>query len=144
MTTLTLLPMTRTYRNNGMHCEQWLTYTLTGEIRPHDSVRFDRGSDIEEMSISVKSARASLCSGSALEAETFEGQISEFFARVRSETFAFVSRAGIAYMMNASEFREFVETFGKWTPESRKNGGKCKIRLTDETRKMAEWFTARL
>lgn len=144
MTTLTLAPMTRTYRNNGMHCEQWLTYTLTGETRNHDHLRFDRGSDIDEMKISVKSARATLCSGNALTAETFDGQLTEFFTRVKSETFAFVSRAGIAYMMNPSEFYDFVQTFGKWTRDSQKNGGKYKIRLTDETRKMKEWFTARL
>lgn len=144
MTTLTLAPMVQTYRNNGLHCEQWLTYTLTGEIRAHDSVRFDQGSDIDEMGISVKSARATLCSGKALSAETFEGQLAEFFTRVQSEIFAFVSRDGIAYMMNPVEFHEFVETFGKWTRDSQKNGGQYKIRLTDETRKMKEWFTARL
>lgn len=142
MTTITLTPMEQTYRNNGQHCEQWLIYTLTGECRRADNHPFDTASDFGTMSI--KSARATLVSGTALAAETYDGQIAEYFARVHSTEFAFVSRSGKAYVMDKNEFHAFVLEFGKWTRDSQKCGGKYKIRFTDETRRMAEWFTARL
>lgn len=142
MTTITLSPMEQIYRNNGQHCEQWLIYTLTGERRHADNKPFDTASDFGTMSI--KSARATLVSGAALTAETYDGQVAEYFARVHSTEFAFVSRSGKAYIMDKNEFHGFVLAFGKWAKDSAKNGGRYKIRFTDETRAMREWFAARL
>ena len=72
MTTITLTTIERTYSNNGQHAEQVLAYTLTHEIRKHDRVPFDKGSDIPEFKMSVKSSKASLMSGNYCTKETKE------------------------------------------------------------------------
>ena len=60
MTTITLETIERVYTNNGQHAEQVLAYTLTHEIRKHDRVPFDKGSDIPEYHMSVSQARRAL------------------------------------------------------------------------------------
>lgn len=132
----------RTYANHGQHCEQMLTYTLLGSIRPHDHIPFDKGSDIPEFGMSVKSSRATIASASLMRSTTRTSQIDEYFERVHSNQFAYVSNANMAYIMNASEFRAFVEQFAKFERESTKNNGGMKLRLPAENKKMIAYLEA--
>lgn len=135
--------MERTYKNNGSHCEQLLAYTLTGEMRTHDSVPFDKGSDIPEFGgISVKSSHATIVSGALMHSETKSEQIAEYFERTASTVFAYVAENAIAYLMNRTEFCAFLNQFVRMERESSKNGGKMKMRLPAENRKMIEWLNA--
>lgn len=132
-----------TARNAGDRCQQDLEKALTGNMTTiHDSVRFDKGSDIETLQMSVKSARATLAAASTMTATTFEGQVDEFFARTASTAFAYVTKTYTAYIMNATEFRAFVEKFGSWQRESEKNGGGYKIRFRSESKSLLNWLAA--
>ena len=66
------------YKNAGQNAEQSLAYALTGEIRKHDKVAFDKGSDIPEFKMSVKSARFTLAS--TLNGESYEEMQADFFS----------------------------------------------------------------
>ena len=145
MTTITMTTIERTYSNNGMHAEQALAYALTGEIRPHDHVPFDKGSDIPEYHMSVKSSKASLMSGNRCESQTKEGIIAEFIAKSASICFAYVvADFTTAYVMNSTEFAEFCTEFGSLTRESTKNGGKVKVQLRKENEKTLRWLKAHI
>ena len=143
MTTITLATIERTYANNGMHAEQTLAYTLTHEIRTHDRVPFDKGSDIPEYHMSVKSSKASLMSGNYCTAQTKEGIIKEFIERSASTCFAYVTADfATAYIMNGIEFAEFCMLFAGMSRESSKNGGKAKVQIYAESAKMMMWLKA--
>lgn len=145
MTTITLATIERTYANSGMHAEQTLTYTLTHELRPHDHVPFNEGSDIPEYHMSVKSSKASLMSGNLCESQTKEAIIAEFIAKSASICFAYVvADFSVAYVMNGNEFAEFCTEFGSLTRESTKNGGKAKVQLRAESAKTLAWFKAHI
>lgn len=142
MYTITCKNITRSYSNYGMHAEQMLAFTLTNEIRKHDHVAFDKGSDIPEYHMSVKSAKATIASAKLMHTDTKEGQIDEYFQRVASECFAYVTKDGIAYVMDMTEFRNFLETFVTMARESSKNGGGVKMRLCSETKAMLAWLAS--
>lgn len=138
-----ILENVSTARNNGIRMEQNLRYALTGHMADrHDSTPFDKGSDIEELHMSVKSAKATLVAASMMSAKTFEGQVEEYFSRVASKAFAYVTKDNVAYIMNATEFRAFVEKFGSFQQESEKNGGGYKVRLKSESKALLNWLAA--
>ena len=127
---ITLTPdFPRTYKNNGQHLEQWFRFTLTGKIEKADNLAHDKGTDIDNYS--VKSARATVCKGT---------DINAYLAVDKATEFVYVTADGIAYIMNRTEYTAFVETFGTVTTESMKNGGHKKIRLGHETAKLLEWL----
>lgn len=130
------------YLNWGMATEQSLAYALTGEMRKHDSVPYDKGSDIPEYCMSVKSAHFSLVSGNRMHSETFDGQIEEFFKNVHSTQFAYVTKSCKVYIMDTNEFKMFVNNFCTLTRESKKNGGKAKIQMRSESKAVLEWFAS--
>lgn len=140
MTTITCKEIERTYSNHGQHCEQMLAYTLTGEMRKGDNVPFDKGSDIPEFDMSVKSSRATLASARLMQTTTRESQIAEYFARVHSTQFAYVSNENIAYVMNAIEFEGFVREFVRFERESSENGRGMKLRFPAENKKMLAYL----
>ena len=143
MTTITLTTIERTYANNGQHAEQVLAYTPTHEIRKHDKVPFDKGSDIPEFKMSVKSSKASLMSGNCCTKDTKEGIIEEFLNRTASKCFAYVLEDfSLAYVMNATEFAEFCREFSGMSRESSKNGGKAKVRFYKENNRTREWLAS--
>lgn len=132
------LPMT--CNNFGIYAEQALTYMLTGEIRTHDKVPFDKGSDIPEFNMSVKSGGFSLASGNINIGDTFEEKFDDFMSRVVSDKFAYITRDMIAYIMNKAEFGKFVHIFCRLGRESSSKGGKTKIRCLNESQKMRNWL----
>ena len=130
MKTITLTAnFERTYKNNGQHSEQWFRYTLTGKIEKADNLAHDKGTDIGHYS--VKSARATVCSGT---------DITAYLATDKATEFVYVTMDGIAYIMDKTEYIAFVNTFGTITKESAKNGGHEKIRLCHESKKLLEWL----
>ena len=135
MTTITLNNnIERTYKNNGQHAEQVIRFTLTGEICKADNLRHDLGGDV--LDIQVKSAKASVCRGRDLDA---------YLAVDGAHRYAYVTKDfATAYIMNRDEYKEFVHEFGYITRESTKNGGREKIQLLDESKRMREWFAERV
>ena len=98
----------RTYANWGAHCEQALAFTLTGEIRKHDHVPFDKDSDIPEYNMSVKSSGFTLASAKVNHGETFEEKVTDFFARVHSTIFAYVANDFTVLFQNKRKLRNEI------------------------------------
>ena len=132
MTTITLNPIARTYKNNGQHLEQVFRYNLTGEITKADNLKASEGTDL--FNYSIKSARATVCKGEDLET---------YIATDKATEFVYITKDLTAYIMTAPLWLVFCKTFGTITTESPKNGGGKKIRLKHETPKMLEWLATR-
>lgn len=141
MTAMTITNIS-TYTNWGHACEQSLAYALTGEIRAHDSVPFDKDSDIPEFHMSVKSRKFTLASSRVLPGDTWEEMIDNFFQMTASKVFAYVTKEMVAYMMDADEFREFLTLFSFLDRESTAHGGGYKVRAKEESKKMLAWLMA--
>ena len=122
----------RTYTNNGQHLEQCFRYTLTGKVEKADNLAHDKGCDL--FHYSIKSARATVCKGTDLTAYLDTDKATEF---------VYITKTLTAYIMNRTEYTEFVNLFGTVTKESTKNGGHEKIRLGHESTKMLEWLTSK-
>ena len=121
----------RQYTNNGQHAEQVMRFTLTGKIQKADNTPHTEGGDI--LDIQIKSARATVCKGTDIQA---------YLALDGANRFAYVTKDfEHAYIMNKTEYIEFVKEFGYVTRDSKKNGGREKIALGHESKKMLEWFT---
>lgn len=131
----------RTYTNNGQHLQQVVDYTLTGKIRKADNKPWQCESDIPELLMSVKSARATIASD--LIGETLADKVNDYFNRVASVNWAYITKDGTIYIMGMREFREFVMTFATLQRDSTKNGGRMKVRLPHETKKVIEWLSQR-
>jgi hypothetical protein len=130
MTTIHLTDIDRTYANNGQHLEQVFRYNLTGNIEKADNIPHDKGTDL--FHYSIKSARATVCKGT---------DITAYLDTDKATEFVYITKTLTAYIMNRTEYTEFVNLFGTITCESAKNGGHQKIRLGHETAKLLEWFT---
>lgn len=142
--TINELPIERMYANNGQHKEQRATFTYTGEIRHHDNVPYDKGSDIPEYHISVKSSAFSLASAKLVKGETVEEQLAYYMEHTASEKILYVTENYDGYEMNLTEFAEFILAFGYMTRESEKSGGGLKVRARKESKKMLQWFAERV
>ena len=104
----------------------------------HDAnTPFDEGSDIEEYNTSVKSSGATI---SPVKGDTLEGIMTEYFERVHSDNWDYVTLVDeevIVYNMNAKEFDEFVKEFG------RVNSRRV-VRLIKESGRMIRWLEERI
>lgn len=140
MTAIICKTIDRTYANNGQHSQQMLDFTLTGQIRKADHLKWDKGSDIPEYAMSVKSARFTLATD--LIGETLEDKVNNYFARVLSTSWAYVTKDGTAYIMNAIEFKAFLLAFGTISRMSSRNGGQMAVKGGHESKKMVEWLMA--
>lgn len=130
----------RRYANFGNHAEQTLAFTLTGEIRNHDHLAYTAGSDIPEYHMSVKSEKFTLMSGNLCESQEFDGIVEEFFTKTASKCFAYVTQEMKCFVMNADEFRCFVCQFCGLSRESTKNGGRLKVQMRSESKKVLSWL----
>lgn len=123
----------RQYKNNGQHAEQVIRFTLTGEICKADNKPHTDGGDV--LDIQVKSAKATVCHGY---------DINAYLDLDGAKRFAFVTKDfTAAYLMNRTEYVDFVNTFGYKTRDSQSNGGREKIALLSESKRMRAWFEAR-
>lgn len=126
------------YRNNGQRAQQNLDYQLTGQLRKADRVPFDKGSDIPEYRLSVKSYHFTLASD--LQGSNYEEMKADFFARCHSVWFAYVTRSQLVYIMNRNQFAEFLDLFHELDRSSASNGGKVVIRGKREPKAMLQWL----
>ena len=140
MTAMTVANIACTSTNDGIYREQALAFTMTGEIRKHDKVPFHMGSDIPEYDMSVKSSGFTLASGRLNMGDTFDEKLADFFSRVHSNKFAYVTVNMVAYIMDKGEFEKFLRTFAYMDRDSKKNGGLTKIKCRKESKKMLDWF----
>ena len=107
------------------------------ECKKDPNTPFDKGSDIEEFNTSVKSSGATI---SPVKGNTLEEIMKEYFERVHSTNWDYVTVVDeevIVYNMNAEEFKEFVEEFG------RVNSRKV-VRLIKDSGRMIRWFEERI
>ena len=142
MTTLKALEITRTYSNNGQHCQQVVDFTLTGNIRKADNHKWDADSDIPELNMSVKSPRFTLAY--SLEGETKEDKINYYFSKVKSTSWAYITTEGDIYIMNRVEFYEFLMLWTGLYKASSSNGGHYTVKQNHETNKIREWLKAQI
>ena len=129
--------------NNGINKEQCLDEFYNHRHGKHDNLKWNEGSDLPEQKMSVKSARFSLCAGGQLQGNTIKEMIQDYFARVASVVFAYITNNYEVYEMNATEFQSFLEEFTSLERESSKNGGKIKIKAKSESKKMIQWLEER-
>ena len=120
------------YANHGQNVEQSIRFALTGIIAKADNLEHSKGADC--LTYQIKSARATVCKGM---------DITEYLASDGATEYIYGTKDGIAYVMSAQEYTEFVKKFGTVTRESSKNGGAIKIRLKHETSAMLEYLKER-
>lgn len=132
----------------GINKEWALSVHLTGKHpKKHDTTAWNMGSDIEPLKMSVKSDRFSLTAGGQLIGKDKKEMLDDYFNRVASKRFAYVTNAYEVFEMNAQEFRAFLESFTYTERDSGKNGGKLKLRAYRETRnddEMLKWLFERV
>ena len=107
------------------------------ECKKDANTPFDKGSDIEEYNTSVKSSGATI---SPIKGDTLEGIMTEYFERVYSDNWDYVTLVDeevIVYNMEKEEFMEFVREFG------RINTRKV-VRLIKESGRMIRWLEERI
>lgn len=141
MKTIQLLDFASEETIRGIHTQQRVDLTLTGQIRPHDDRPWHSGSDIPEYEMSVKSKHFSLASGGELNGETPSEWLDDFFHRVASKVFCYVMD-DIGYIMNPTEFREFCDNFTELDHDT--TNGLPKLRGKRCDRKIKAWFEAHL
>ena len=132
MYTINLIPIERTYKNEGQHLEQVFRFNLTGEIVKADNIPHDKGTDFGNYSI--KSARATVCKGD---------NINAYLDTDKATEFVYITKNLIAYIMTKALYKEFITLFATKTTESAKNGGGVKLRLKSESKAMLEWLRER-
>jgi hypothetical protein len=132
------------HAKEGINKEQCLDFHYNGRHGTHDNLKWNEGSDLPEQKISVKSAKFSLCAGGQLKGNSLNEMLNDYFARVASKIFAYVTKTYEVYEMNAHEFREFLKIFTYFTKESGQNNGAIKIKAKDESKIMLQWLAARV
>lgn len=132
------------HKNAGIAREWALCAHYMVERTAHDSLAYDKGSDLDTADgkhISIKASAFTLMSGALCEGiEDFDGIWNLYAKRVHSDTFAYVTADFTVYEMNLAEFKRFVYAFAHVERESSKNGGAMKIRLRKESSKMLKWL----
>jgi len=130
MERISMLSIAREYANNGQHAEQVFRFTMTGVIFRADNRPASESGDY--LDIQIKSARATVCKGT---------DINKYLEMDAANRYAYVTEDfKTAFIMNKEEWKQFVNKFGTVTRESKKNGGKEKIRLKAESKEMREWL----
>ena len=129
--------------NHGINAE-WSFCKAHGVDRvKHDNSKYFEDSDLnaDGFHYSIKASGFSLMSGSLCEGKTEFDEIWNLYAsKVHSDRFVYITREGVAYIMNLDEFKKFVYQFGRVEKESAKNGGLSKIRCLKESKKMVAWL----
>ena len=132
------------HKNKGIAREWALCHHYNIERSKHDSLAYDKGSDLDTADgkhISIKASAFTLMAGCLCEGLTDFDSIWNLYAeRVHSNTFAYITANFTVYEMNLDEFKRFVYAFAHTERESEKNGGQVKIRLRKESGKMLRWL----
>lgn len=126
--------------NRGQYKQKYVDFALTGMVRENDHVPYNMGCDIEEYGVSVKSEKFTLMSGGLCNAQDFNGIIAEYFSNTASDTIAYVDRNLDIYIMSNAQFEQFLISFAVLARESKRNGGRYKVRMRTESRKVQLWL----
>ena len=131
-------------KNYGSAVQMDYDFMMTGKTRRHDSVPFDTDSDIPELEASIKSSAFTLVSAKYIKGDTMAEQWADFYSRVHSKKFVYISLKRVAYEMDIDEFKSFVFEWCGMEKESAKNGGGWKVRCKKESDKMLRWLNERV
>ena len=126
------------YMNTGEFSEAQYKYKRGFDAVKDANTAFDAGSDIEELHMSVKSSKATLTN--EILGKDMESSLDCYFERVASTSWAWVviiDDTLTAYVMDATEFREFTELWASYNNEGR-------IRYKATSGKMLKWFEERV
>lgn len=99
---------------------------------------FDQGSDIEELEMSVKSSKFTLCCPIG---KSWEETITNYFQRVHSTSWCYtviIEDEITCYVMNAEEFKDFLGSWAKW------DGSRNVVRGKATSGKMVRWLEERV
>ena len=130
------------FKNAGEFLESVAKHHRGLDYLVNPTTAWNEGSDIESEHASVKSGRASLA---CLYGDSFEEILNTYFAGVKSNKWLYmvqVDDTAIEYEMNATEFREFMEVWGRMGTESGSHKGKVRILATSV--KMIKWLEDRV
>lgn len=98
---------------------------------------FDKGSDIEELEMSVKSSKFTLCYPIG---KSWDETIDNYFQMVHSTRWGYaviIENEITVYTMDKPEFKEFLENWGTWDKNRNVIRGKA------TSGKMIKWFEER-
>lgn len=125
---------------NGGELSEIVDKSIRGlEARKDANTSYDKGSDIEETATSVKSGNATLVN--KVLGENFEEIQKVYFETCHSTNWDWVvilDDTAIIYNMNRVEFKEFMNTFGRFCADRKV------IRFLKTSTKMLKWLDERL
>lgn len=133
-----LIEGTTDHKNGGEFAEIVCKAIRGFKAEKDANTPFDKGSDIEETSTSIKSSGCGLTDMKL--ADNREDFLAEYFRRVHSTNVDYVviiDEEVTIYNMNMDEFREFTSKFATWD----KHSTKVRIRTSG---KMIKWFEERV
>lgn len=128
-----------THCNSGEFGEIQYKHCRGYEAKKSANTPFDAGSDIEEISASIKSSKATLTSESL--GCDLQTSLDCYFERVASTCWIWVVLMDgtlTAYEMNADEFREFCEKWSNYQADRRN------VRFKATSVKMLAWLEERV
>lgn len=130
------------FKNSGEFLESVAKHHRGLDYLVNPTTSWDTGSDIESEHASIKSSKASL---GRLYGNTMEEILEEYFSKVASTKWIYMIQIDdkvVEYHMNASEFREFTEKFGRLGIES--GSHKQKIKFLATSSKTVAWLEERV
>ena len=113
------------WMNGGEFAEVVTKSVLGYEARKDASTPYDKGSDIEELSASVKSSRFTLTTVKL--GDTFNEVVESYFKTVHSTLWIYtviIEDTATLYYMDAEEFKSFLATFATFTTDRKVIRGK--------------------
>lgn len=119
--------------NDGNKAEYAFSMHMLGYARKLDNVPAYKAGDV--LDYQVKSSHCSVCSGTNLQ---------DHLQKDAANRYAYVCADGTVYIMTKVEYATFVSAFSSIERDSKKNGGKEKIRLKHESKKMLRWLEERV
>lgn len=130
------------FKNNGEFLESIAKHHRGLEYLVNPTTRWDNGSDIESEHASVKSGKASLAT---IYGNSLNEILDIYFEKVASTKWLYLVRVEesvVEYEMNATEFRAFMETWGRISAES--GSHKMKAKILPTSMKMIKWLEERV
>ena len=126
------------FMNNGEFIEGVRKSVLGLSAKKDANTSYEKGSDIPERNESVKSGKATLVN--KVLGENMEETLEQYFKTVASTSFSWnfiLDNNLVSYVMNASEFREFIKAWARF------DAGRKVIRFKDTTADLITWLNAK-
>ena len=127
--------------NRGERAEK-AVYDYYGQQYERTNTAYTRDGDITINGIAyqVKSGGASISIGKTAETLDFQGLLDRYIKTSAAKRYIYVTDDLVGYILTKTVFKRFVESFGYYTHDSAKNGGRAKIRLRRDSKRMREWL----